>query len=58
LFLRQASEQYRTWSQFYAHAIRQVMSRPQALHGLLGKPCLLPLKVGLGCTENFLEVGL
>jgi hypothetical protein len=47
LCLRQASEQYKTWSQFLAHALRHVMSRPQVLQGLLGKLCLLPLKLVL-----------
>jgi hypothetical protein len=48
LFLRQASEQYSTCSQFLAQALRHVMSRPQVLQGLLGRLCLLPLNVFLG----------
>ena len=34
---RQASEQYLTESQLAAQALRQVMSRPQCWHGLLGR---------------------
>jgi hypothetical protein len=37
LALRQASEQYFTDSQFFAQLLRQVISRPQAMHGLLGR---------------------
>jgi hypothetical protein len=48
LFLRQASEQYSTCSQFLAQALRHVMSRPQVLQGLLGRLCLLPLNVFFG----------
>lgn len=45
LFLaRQASEQYRTDSQFLAQALRQVMVRPHSAQSLLGSDCLLPLK--------------
>ena len=40
---RQASEQYFTSSQFFAQLLRQVISRPQARQGLLGKAALLPL---------------
>ena len=40
------SEQYKTCSQFFAQALRQVISRPQVLQGLLGRLCLLPLNVG------------
>jgi hypothetical protein len=36
-FARQASEQYFTLSQFFAQAFRHVISRPQTLHGLLGR---------------------
>ena len=36
-FDRQASEQYFTDSQFFAQALRQVISRPQTAQGLLGK---------------------
>jgi hypothetical protein len=36
-FLRQASEQYNTLSQFLAQDLRQVMARPHAAQGLLGK---------------------
>jgi hypothetical protein len=42
--LRHASEQNFTSSQLRAHRLRQVMARPQATQGLLGKACLLPLK--------------
>jgi hypothetical protein len=42
---RQASEQYFTSCQFLAQLLRQVMSRPQARQGLLGKDDLLPLKL-------------
>jgi hypothetical protein len=45
-----ASEQYFTASQFLAHDLRQVISRPQAWHGLLGKLCLFPLNESLGVT--------
>ena len=45
LFLRHASEQYNTCSQFLDQVLRHVMSRPQVLEGLLGKLCLLPLNV-------------
>ncbi len=41
---RQASEQYKTDSQFLAHALRHVMVRLQTAQGLLGRDCLLPLK--------------
>ena len=44
LLLRQAAEQYLTSAQFLAQALRQVMSRPQAWQGLLGRLALLPLK--------------
>ena len=40
---RQASEQYFTCAQFFAHRLRQVISRPQAAQGLLGSEDLLPL---------------
>jgi len=43
LFFLQASEQYRTCSQFLAQDFRQVISRLHVLQGLLGKLCLLPL---------------
>ena len=36
-FLRQASEQYNTLSQFLAQDLRQVMTRPHAAQDLLGK---------------------
>ncbi|EIJ45133.1 hypothetical protein GWL_45730 [Herbaspirillum sp. GW103] len=39
---RQAWEQYRTSSQFFAQARRQVMGRPHTAQGLLGKCALLP----------------
>ena len=44
-FLRQASEQYKTWSQFFSHALRHVMVRPHTVQGLLGSERLLPLNV-------------
>ena len=44
-WLRQASEQYFTASQFLAQLLRQLMSRPQAVQGLLGSEALLPLKL-------------
>jgi hypothetical protein len=40
----QASEQNFTSSQFFAHFLRQVISRPQAAQSFDGKDCLLPLK--------------
>jgi hypothetical protein len=40
---RQASEQYLIDSQFFSHALRQVISLPQARHNLLGKKDLFPL---------------
>ena len=43
-FERHASEQYSTDSQFFAHALRQVIVRPHTAHSLLGSDCLLPLK--------------
>ena len=46
-FFLHASEQYFTASQFFAHALRQVMSRPHSIQGLLGKLDLLPLNVVL-----------
>jgi hypothetical protein len=42
--LRHACEQYFTCSQFFAHARRQLIGRPQASHGLVGRCALLPLK--------------
>jgi hypothetical protein len=35
--VRQACEQYFTSSQFFAQALRHVMTRPHATQGLLGK---------------------
>jgi hypothetical protein len=46
--LRQAFEQYCTWSQFLAQDLRQVISRPHTRHGLLGKYSLLPLYWDVG----------
>ena len=40
--LRQASEQWRTCSQFFAQALRQLMGRPQVTQGLLGRWALWP----------------
>ena len=39
---RHLSEQYFTCSQFFAHALRQVMGLPHTAQGLLGKKPLLP----------------
>lgn len=44
-FARQASEQYFTSAQFLAQLLRQVISRPQVTHILLGSDDLLPLKL-------------
>jgi len=46
LFFLQRSEQYNTCSQFFAQAFRHVISRPHTAQGLLGRDCLLPLKLG------------
>jgi hypothetical protein len=43
--LRQASEQYFTSLQFLDQLLRQVISRPQTAHSLLGSAVLLPLKL-------------
>ena len=43
--LRQASEQNFTSAQFLAQLLHQVITRPQATQGLLGRCCLLPLKL-------------
>jgi hypothetical protein len=56
LLPRQASEQNFTSSQFFAQALRQLMSRPQAWQGLLGRLDLLPLKpevarIGVGSAQ-------
>lgn len=40
---RHFSEQYFACSQFFSHAFRHVISRPQVMHGLLGKYDLFPL---------------
>ena len=45
LLPRQRSEQYFTSSQFFAHALRHVISRPQATHNFVGSETLLPLKL-------------
>ena len=45
---RQASEQNFTSAQFFAQLRRQLMGRPQATQGLLGRAALLPRKVALG----------
>lgn len=45
---RQASLQYFTSSQVRSQRLRQVMGRPQATQGLLGRCCLLPLKPRAG----------
>jgi hypothetical protein len=44
LRLRQASEQYVTSAQFLAQRRRQLIARPQAAQGLLGRAALLPRK--------------
>jgi hypothetical protein len=44
-FFRQASEQYFTDSQFFAHDFLQVISRLQMMQSLLGRELLLPLNV-------------
>ena len=41
--MRQASEQYFTSSHVARQRLRQVIGRPQAMQGLLGSDCLLPL---------------
>ncbi len=46
--VRHASEQYLTFSQFFAQLLRQTISRPQATHVLLAKADLLPLKLVMG----------
>jgi hypothetical protein len=51
-FLRHASEQYFTLSQFLAHAFRQTMARPQAWQGLLGRKDLLPRNDSLGIVNS------
>jgi hypothetical protein len=43
-FVRQASEQYLTSSQFFAQRLRQTISRPHAKQILRGSAALLPLK--------------
>ena len=53
LFLRQATEQQSTCSQFLAHALRQLISRPHALQGLLGRCCLLPLNADFIQDSSF-----
>jgi hypothetical protein len=50
--LRQAPEQYFTWSQVLAQRLRQVMVRPQAAQSLLGRDCLLPLNEAGGMDRN------
>jgi hypothetical protein len=50
-----ASEQYKTLSQFFAHDLRQVMSRPQVLQGFLGKVCLFPLNVSFLFMHVFMN---
>ncbi len=40
---RHLSEQYKTESQFFAQALRQVIVRPHTAQSLLGRNCLLPL---------------
>jgi hypothetical protein len=47
-FLRHASLQYRTASQFFAQALRQLMGRPQAWQGFMGRWDLWPLRGWLG----------
>ena len=45
LLPRHRSEQYFTSAQFFAHALRHVISRPQATHNFVGSDALLPLKL-------------
>ena len=40
---RHLSEQYKTESQFFAQALRQVIVRPHTAQSLLGRDCLFPL---------------
>jgi len=55
---RQASEQYFTSSQLRAQRRRQVMGRPQAAQGLLGRAALLPRNAGAsGVIGNALPPG-
>jgi hypothetical protein len=49
---RQASEQYKTESQFFAQDLRQVMLRLQTAQSLLGSDCLLPLKLVFIGVQN------
>ena len=51
-FLRQASEQNFTSSQFFAHFFRQVIGRPQTVQGLEGSDCLLPLNGVIADRSN------
>ena len=45
LLPRHRSEQNFTSAQFFAHALRHVISRPQATHNFVGSEALLPLKL-------------
>jgi hypothetical protein len=49
---RQASEQYFTSAQFFAQLRRQLMGKPQATQGLLGKAALLPRNVALRSVDT------
>jgi hypothetical protein len=53
-FLRQASEQYFTSSQFLAQAFRHTVLKPHRAQILLGRLLLLPLKEVLVVTEGSL----
>jgi hypothetical protein len=57
-FLRQASEQYKTCSQFLAQDLRHVIARAQTVQSLLGKCCLLPLNTDFicGCLLEFSQL--
>ena len=57
LLALQRSEQYFTSSQFFAHALRHVIARPQAKHSLDGNEALFPLKltVKLGLDSRTLH---
>jgi hypothetical protein len=49
------SEQYLTSAQFLAQALRQVMSRPHCVHGLLGRDDLLPLNAVLTMLKKTMQ---
>lgn len=49
---RQRSEQYLTASQSRSHFFRQVKGRPQHTHSLLGRSCLLRMRMGASDVER------